>query len=399
MLALATFPASAVAPHDDAAFHRCIAGLQKSAAAKGVDGASFKRLTTNIEPGWDVLERLDYQPEFKTPIWDYLAALVDAERIEDGRAALAKWRSVLTRASERYGVDAETIVAVWGVESNFGQNFGQRPLLSSLGVLACSGRRQKYFRGEFIAALQIAASGDVAVEDLRGSWAGAFGHTQFMPSTFLSTAVDFDGDQRRDLVGSVPDALASTANFLRKAGWRSGQPWGFEVRLPAGWKKSDSGRRNKKSLAHWRALGVTKIDGAPLPAINSKAAVLLPAGSKGPAFIVLRNFDAIYRYNAAESYALAIALLSDQLRGKQGLQTPWPTDDIALSRAERRELQRALLKRGFDIGEVDGLLGSKSREAIRQIQPQAGLPATGQAGQKLLHWLRAQASGTSEAAP
>ena len=390
-VAIALFLASAAqaAPAPDPArFAPCLAELKPDAQGRGVSGAAFDRLTASLVPDMKVLELLDYQPEFRTAIWDYLSALVDDERVADGRAMQGQWSEVLAAVSARYRVDPATVVAVWGVESNFGRNFGARPLLTSLSTLSCYGRRQAYFRGEFYDALKIVDSGDVKAEQLVGSWAGAFGHTQFMPSTFLRLAVDFDGDGRRDLVSSIPDALASTANFLHKAGWREGETWGYEVQLPAGFDASLAGRRNKQAVASWSARGVKRIDGSPLPASEAPAGVLLPAGPRGPAFLVFRNFDAIYGYNAAESYALAIAHLSDRLKGGQPFATPWPTDDPGLSRVERRELQTLLIARGHAIGTVDGMLGDASRAAIRVEQQRLGHNVDGRAGQKLLTALR-----------
>lgn len=390
LLAAALLPIaadSAPPPADPARFAPCLAELKSDALARGVSGAAYERLTANLVPDMKVLELLDYQPEFRTAIWDYLSGLVDDERVADGRAMQAQWAGVLADVASRYRVDPATVVAVWGVESNFGRNFGQRPLLTSLSTLSCYGRRQAYFRGEFFDALKIVDSGDVGAEQLIGSWAGAFGHTQFMPSTFLRLAVDFDGDGRRDLVGSVPDALASTANFLKKAGWREGETWGYEVSLPAGFDTSGAGRRNKQPLASWSARGVTRIDGRPLTG-EGGAGLMLPAGPKGPAFLVFRNFDAIYGYNAAESYALAIAHLSDRLKGGAPFATPWPTDDPGLSRVERRELQSLLIARGHAIGNVDGMLGDASRAAIRIEQQRLGHTVDGRAGQKLLKALQ-----------
>ncbi|TYC55260.1 lytic murein transglycosylase [Zoogloea oleivorans] len=390
VLAATLFAATthAAEPADPARFASCLSELKGGAAGRGVSGPSYERLTASLAPDLKVLDFLDYQPEFRTPIWDYLSGLVDEERVADGKALHKQWAEVLAAASARYKVDPATVVAVWGVESNFGRNFGQRPLLTSLSTLSCYGRRQAYFRGEFYDALKIVDSGDVKAEQLVGSWAGAFGHTQFMPSTFLRLAVDFDGDGRRDLVGSIPDALASTANFLHKAGWREGETWGYEVQLPAGFDASLAGRRNKQAVASWSARGVKRIDGSPLPASEAPAGVLLPAGPRGPAFLVFRNFDAIYGYNAAESYALAIAHLSDRLKGGQPFVTPWPTDDLGLSRAERRELQTLLIARGHAIGTVDGMLGDASRAAIRVEQQRLGHTVDGRAGQKLLTALR-----------
>ena len=377
-------PAFAAEP----AFVACLAQLRGEAVARGVPAADAERHLTGLEPDPSVLESLDFQPEFKIPIWDYLAGLVDGERVDDGRGKLAQWRAALDAVQSRHGVDPETVVAVWGVESDFGRSTGRKQVIRSLATLSCEGRRQAFFRGQLLAALRILADGHVAPERFNGSWAGAFGQTQFMPSTFLESAVDFDGDGRRDIVDTVPDALASTANYLRRAGWRAGQPWGWEVRLPPGFDASLAGRTKRRPLSDWVARGVRRADGEPIPSSAAAAAVLMPAGAAGPAFVVLRNFDALYAYNAAESYALAIAHLSDRLRGGGPFVVPWPTDDPGLSRIERRELQTLLLARGHAIGEVDGLIGANTRRAIRDEQARLGRPQDGRAGMKLLETLR-----------
>ncbi|MGO1540118.1 MAG: lytic murein transglycosylase [Luteimonas sp.] len=382
--------APAFAVQADPAFERCLANLKSTAAQQGVSAATFDRHTAGLEPDRSVLELLDFQPEFSTDIWDYLAGLVDEQRVEDGKAMLEKHRDLLARVSAEYGVDAETVVAIWGVESDYGRIFGKRPILTSLSTLSCEGRRQSFFRGEFIATLKLLQAGDIKAEGLTGSWAGAFGHTQFIPSTYARIAVDFDGDGRRDLVGSIPDALASTANYMKRSNWRTGQPWGYEVKLPSGFNASLAGRTSRRPLSDWLGRGVERIDGGDidLPG-DTRSAVLLPAGREGPAFLVFRNFDAIYSYNAAESYALAIALLSDRLRGGEGLVASWPTDDPGLSRVQRRELQTLLLERGHDIGEVDGLIGTNTRRAIRAEQQRLGIsPANGRAGQVILRALK-----------
>lgn len=388
LLAAALALSPAFAQHDPA-FASCIAELRGQTASRGVSTTTFDRHTTALAPDMDVIALLDRQPEFHTPIWDYMAGLVDEERVDDGKAMLAEWRDVLRRIDAEYGVDAETVVAIWGVESNYGQAFGKRPVVTSLATLSCFGRRQDFFRGEFFTTLKILEQGHVDPDRLVGSWAGAFGHTQFMPSTFMRIAVDFDGDGRRDLLGSVPDALASTANYLKHSGWQTGQPWGYEVRLPAGFDASGAGRRNKQPMSAWAAQGLRLADGSPLPSSGGAAGLLLPAGIEGPAFLVLRNFDALFSYNAAESYALAIAHLSDRLRGKGPFATHWPTDDPGLSRAERREVQTLLLERGYAIGEPDGIIGTNTRRAIQQLQPELGLRDDGgRAGRRLLEALR-----------
>jgi lytic murein transglycosylase len=330
---------------------------------------------------------MDHQPEFTTPIWDYLAGLVDEQRIADGRAKLAEWASVLADVERKFGVDGAVTIAVWGVETDYGRRMGGRPVVRSLATTSCFGGRQRFFRGELIAALRILQSGDMQPDALAGSWAGAFGHTQFMPSTFHRLAVDLDGDGRRDLVGSVADALGSTANFLKHAGWTSGEPWGYEVRLPANYN-GPSGRRARQALPAWSRLGIRQVNGTAL-AGSGRAALLLPAGASGPAFIVFRNFDAIHSYNAAEAYALAIAHLADRLRGAGPFQAAWPTDDPGLSRAERREVQEQLIALGHDVGEADGIIGPRTRAAIMAFQASAGLPADGRAGAQVLSALRA----------
>jgi lytic murein transglycosylase len=369
-------------------FRDCLKQIRTEALGSGIFAQTFDTATAALEPDPSVLEAMRYQPEFVTPIWDYLAGLVDEQRVADGRARLEEWASVLSAVEAKFGVDRHTVVAVWGVESDFGLLMGKRPLLQSLATVACFGSRQRFFRGELIATLKIVQAGDFTPEALVGSWAGAFGQTQFMPSTFLRLAVDFDGDGRRDIVGSVADALGSTASYLKRAGWASGEPWGYEVRLPSGYS-GPSGRRQKQSLAQWAALGIKRINGERIDG-PGQAGLLLPAGTKGPAFLVFRNFDAIYSYNAAESYALAIAHLSDRLRGRSGFSAPWPTDDRGLSRAERRTVQEQLIERGYDIGEADGMIGAKTRAAIREFQRANGLSADGRAGGRLLDALRAK---------
>jgi lytic murein transglycosylase len=381
-VALAT-GAGSIAAARAGAFEDCLAGIRVSVLSSGVDAATFDKATQGLQPDNSIFALAEAQPEFKTPIWDYLAGLVDEERVADGRAMMQKWGQALASAQARFGVDAATITAIWGVESDFGRSFGTRPIIQSLATLSCGNYRAAYFRTEFLAALKILQHGDIAPEQFAGSWAGAFGHTQFMPSTFLRTAVDMEGNGRRDLINSVPDALGSTANYLRKAGWAPGVEWGFEVRLPAHYA-GPSGRTRKEPMAAWAGRGITRIDGAPLGG-GPAAGLLLPAGPAGPAFLVTHNFDAIYSYNAAESYALAIALLSDRLRGRHGLVTPWPTNDPGLSRADRRELQTLLMRRGYDLdGKADGVIGTKTKQAISDFQAKSGLTPDGRASVSVL---------------
>ena len=366
-------------------FQQCLDGLKNSSKFRGVDSFTFNNYRPS-QPDPSVIQSLNYQPEFQKDVWDYLSSLVDTERVEDGIRAKRQWADTLRKIESRYGVKAEHVLGVWGVESNFGQTLGKKPLFESLATLSCFDRRQSYFQGEYANALKIVQNGDIAPSDMTGSWAGAFGQTQFMPSTFLELAVDFDGDGRRDLVNSVPDALASTANFLDKRGYRSGEPWGYEVKLPSGYWGA-SNRKDKKSISHWRNQGLTLANGSPLPSDLDSAGLLLPAGPDGPAFLVGKNFDTFYSYNASESYALAIAHLSDLITredsSKTDFITAWPTDDPGIGRQESRAIQQALLNAGYDIGEVDGIIGDNTRTAIQQYQSSRGIsPADGRAGQK-----------------
>ncbi len=366
-------------------FQQCLDRLQNSSKFSGVNSSTFNTYRPS-QPDPSVIQSLNYQPEFQKDVWDYLSVLVDKERVEDGIQAKRQWRDTLRQIESRYGVKAEHVLGVWGVESNFGQTLGKKPLFESLATLSCFDRRQSYFQGEYANALKIVQNGDIAPNDMTGSWAGAFGQTQFMPSTFLELAVDFDGDGRRDLVNNVPDALASTANFLDKRGYRTGEPWGYEVKLPNGfWAASN--RKDKKSISHWRNQGLTLANGSTLPSDLSSAGLLLPAGMEGPAFLVGKNFDTFYSYNASENYALAIAHLSDLITredsSKTDFVTAWPTDDPGISRQQAKDIQQALLNAGYDIGGVDGIIGDNTRTAIQQYQSSRGIfPADGRAGQK-----------------
>lgn len=384
-IALALLASGAGAARAD--FDSCLAGIRAQAAGQGVPGQVFDRMMAGVTPDPKIIELMNNQPEFRTPIWDYLAVLVDDEKVAEGRAMMSRHASALASAEQRFGVDRHAIAAVWGVESDFGKIAGKWSLPQALSTLACTApRRRDYFRGELLATLKIVARGDLAPEKLRGSWAGAFGQTQFMPSTYLRLAVDGDGDGRRDLVDSVADAVHSTANFLARAGWVSGASWGYEVNVPDGYS-GPSGRAGKQPVSAWAARGITKVDGSPLTGSGS-AGLLLPAGRGGPGFLVFKNYDAAYSYNGADSYALAISLLSDRLRGRPGVRGQWPTDDPGISRAERKELQRLLIAKGYDVGEPDGAIGAKTRAAISDVQAKLGLKQDGRPGRKVLNALK-----------
>ncbi|MBZ8132822.1 lytic murein transglycosylase [Afifella sp. IM 167] len=369
------------APALAASFSACVDTLTRQVVAEGVSRRVAERALGAARYDEEVMRKARAQPEFKTPIWDYMGFLVDEQRIADGQTMMRRYDRVLREAERRFGVNRYVIAAIWGVESNYGQDAGDDFLPHALANLVCGGVRAKFFRGELVAALELVDRGDLELEELYGSWAGAFGQTQFIPSTYRRLAVDGDGDGKRDLVKSAADALASTANYLDKAGWRKGESWLIEVKAPDSYK-GPTGRGRKASLSTWAKRGIVRADGAHL-AGGAQAGLLLPSGPKGPGFLVFRNFDAIYSYNQAESYALAISHLADRLAGYPGLRTAWPTDDPPLSRAQRFQLQRLLLAKGYDVGEADGKIGPQSRAAIEAAEKRFGMPPTGRPGGKI----------------
>ncbi len=328
------------------------------------------------------------QPEFTRTVWDYLDSAVSPQRVAKGQARLLQVRSEADAASARYGVPPEIVVAIWGIESNYGSNYGDIPTIDALATLGFEGRRERWARGQLLAALQILQNGDIARADMIGSWAGAMGQTQFLPSVFQAYAVDADGDGRRDIWGSMADVMASTANFLAHSGWQAGQPWGVEVRLPAGFDLGRADTDVRQPTTQWAAEGVQTVDGTPLPEFTD-GTILLPAGARGPAFLVGPNFRAILRYNNSTSYALAVGLLAQRIAGGPGVQAPWPRDLAALSRSQLLALQTALNQRGFASGTPDGLMGPATRDALRRYQRQVGLPADGYPTLGLLQRLQA----------
>lgn len=371
-------------------FRNCLERLWPEAARRGVSRESFLNHTVWLTPDLRIMDLLDAQPEFVRPIWDYLDTLTAEERVRMGQELLAKHRAVFDQVEQAYGVDRHILAAIWGVESRYGTMIGDRHVLRSTATLACIGRRQPFFREEFLAALEILHRGDVRPDHLKGSWAGAFGPTQFMPTSFKRYAVDFDGDGRRDVVESMPDVFASTANNLKQDGWITGQPWGYEVVLPAGFDYLLADRSRQFTVREWEQMGLRRADGRPFARLDDRAFVLLPAGAQGPAFLLLPNFLVIMKYNPAEAYALAIGHLADRLRGEGPIVRPWPRHEPTLTREARRELQERLLRRGFDVGEVDGRIGPRSRAAIRQFQASLGLIPDGFASVSILQRLRDQ---------
>ncbi len=371
-------------------FPNCIAGMWPLAQSKGVSRRTFDHYTRGLQPDMKIMTYLDSQPEFSKPTGDYVNMLVSDWRVKKGREILEKYKSIFDHVEKVYGVDRYPVAAIWGIESSYGDKdgIGSRSVLKSTATLACIGRRQDYFRDEFIATLQILDRGDVRPDHLVGSWAGAFGPTQFMPTSFQRFAVDFDGDGRRDVVDSIPDIIASTANNLKLDGWEFGKTWGYEVDLPKGFDYRRADRRNKLSLGQWATLGVKRTGGRDFPRPSDQAYLLLPAGAGGPVFLMLNNFDVIRKYNPADAYALAIGHLADRLHGYGPFVQSWPKEPRGLSRSERMEIQQRLNQKGFDVGTVDGVLGQQSRFAIQAYQARAGLLPDGYPNVQLLDSLR-----------
>src|SRR5438270_3267034 len=380
---------SAMAIREAAAnFNNCVASMWPDAARRNISQASFQRFTAGLTPDLRIMDLMDSQPEFTKSIWDYLDILVNDNRLARGREILVQYRPQFDATERAFGVDRYVIAAIWGIESNYSTQIGDRSVLQSTATLACIGRRQNYFKDEFLSALEILHNGDLRPEQMRGSWAGAFGPTQFMPTAFKRYAVDADGDGRRDVVDNAADLIASTANNLKKDGWQTGQSWGYEVVLPAGFNFMLADRAKAMTLTQWEQLGIKRAGNQPFPHPADKAYLLAPAGAQGPGFLMLQNFRVIMKYNPAEAYAMAIGHFADRLRGGALFIQPWPRPERVLSRAERLELQQLLAQRGFYRGTPDGQLGGQTREALRGFQASIGAPADGFASSDALERLR-----------
>ena len=371
-------------------FPACLERIWPMAAKRAITRDFYQSATAQLTPDLRIMDLMDNQPEFTKSFWDYLDILVNEPRIARGRELLEKYRNVFDAVEHAYGVDRYIITAIWGVESNYGTLGGDRPVLRSTATLACIGRRQNYFREEFLSTLEILQHGDVRPDRLVGSWAGAFGPTQFMPTAFKRFAVDFDHDGRRDVVDSIPDLIASTANNLRKDGWVNGQSWGYEVVIPATFNFLLADRRRPMPLREWERQGLTRPGGKPFPHPDAQAYLLVPAGIQGPGFLMMANFNAIMKYNPAEAYALAIGHLADRLRGGERFAQEWPRYERVLTRDERLELQQLLARHGYDVGDPDGHLGARTRSAIRDFQAKAGQIPDGFASAVVLEQLRAR---------
>jgi len=371
-------------------FAEWLAAFRKDALAAGINPDLFDRTFAGITPDMSVIRADRSQPEFARPVWEYLDGALSASRVRKGQALLNQYAGILQSIEQRYGVDRQALVAVWGMESNFGSFQGDKSVIRSLATLAYEGRRPEFAHSQLLAALQILQQGDIEPEKMLGSWAGAMGQTQFMPTTYNTHAVDFDGDGRRDIWGSPTDALASTAHYLQSSGWQKGQPWGFEVQMATGFDYALADGSIRKTVAEWLQLGLKLPSGVKLPLGSEQlsAALLLPAGYRGPAFLILDNFRAVLKYNNSSSYALAVSLLSERFNGAGLISGEWPKDDLPLSRSERIELQNLLSANNYDAGNADGIIGANTRKAIRTAQQSFGLPADGYPTHKLLESLR-----------
>lgn len=372
----------------DPGFQRWVRGFRHIAISAGVSAATFDRAFRGVHYNGDVVIRDRKQTEFTKTIGQYLGIAASDKRIREGREALAKHHSTLERIEAHYGVDKEVVVAVWGLESSYGTRRGDIPVIEALATLAYDGRRGRFFSKQLIAALKILQRGDTTPTRMTGSWAGAMGHTQFIPTSYQAYAVDFTGDGRRDIWSEDPtDALASTAAYLKRFGWRNGMPWGVEVTLPRGFDYSIATRTNKKMPSQWARLGVVGTNGRPVPDHGS-ASIFLPAGARGAAFLIFKNFDVIKRYNAADAYATGVGHLSDRIAGRGPLKASWPKDERALTFAERKELQRRLTRRGFNTGGVDGRVGPATARALRSFQRSIGEIPDGTPSLHILRRLR-----------
>jgi lytic murein transglycosylase len=369
-------------------FNAWISGFRNRATRQGISTATFDAAFDGIIYNTTVIERDRNQSEFTKSLWDYLDTAVSDARVRNGRRALDNNRQLLNRIEDTFGVDKDVVVAIWGLESAYGAVRGSTNVIEAMATLAYDGRRGEFFEQQLIAALQILQEGDTAPRNMTGSWAGAMGHTQFIPTSFLDYAVDGNGDGRRDIWADDPtDALASTANYLRSFGWVQGQPWGVEVQIPQGFDYATARRENQKLPSDWAAIGVVDMAGRAVPDHGS-ASILLPAGALGAAFMIFPNFAVIERYNTADAYVIGVGLLSDRISGGDPVQAAWPRDDRALNGVERIELQERLTSAGFDTTVIDGRIGPLTINAIRNYQLANNITPDGYASLRLLNRLR-----------
>lgn len=370
---VAAWPVGSYAQID---FSQCLARLEGAARDGGIQTSTIDTVFATVEPRAEVVTADRNQAEFIETFADYLGRRVNEARVATGRALFQQHRGLLEQLTRKYGIPGQYIVAFWGLETNYGGFLGSVSVFDSLSTLACDARRGSYFTMEFINALRVVDRGDVAPGDMIGSWAGAMGQTQFMPTNYLRYAVDGDKDGRVDLWNSVDDALASAANYLSQLQWQWGERWGREVLLPDNFDFALSGRDQRSALANWNRLGITDVAGRPIPSLDMEASVIVPAGQQGPAFLVYDNFDVIMRWNRSEFFALTVGHLADRIAGGGPLARPPPADQ-RISRENVVRVQQYLVANGYDSGSADGILGPRSRAAIRELQKDRGLVADG----------------------
>ncbi|WP_245955262.1 lytic murein transglycosylase [Kushneria indalinina] len=374
-------------PAERESFDQWVSDFRQKARSEGISQTTLNEALANVRYQPRIIELDRSQPEFTRGIWEYLDSAVSSTRIDNGRQKLAEHRSAADQAQSRYGVPGSVITAIWGIESNYGSNFGSFSAIDAFATLGYEGRRHAFAQEQLLAALRIIQEGDIDREHMLGSWAGAMGHTQFIPTSFLAYAVDGDGDGRRDIWGSITDVMASTANYLAKNGWQRGQPWGVEVTLPEGFDYTRTELSTRQSTQAWQGQGVRAVEGQSLPNFD-QASVITPAGAQGPAFLVGPNFRVIMRYNNATSYALAVAYLSQRIDGGPGVQGDWPRDVKPLTRSQTREMQSLLNHKGFGTGTPDGIMGPNTREGLRTWQRSVGKTPDGFPSSSVLEALR-----------
>lgn len=375
VLAAPTFAADVPDPPP---FEEWLAELKADAQRRGISDETLSAAFDGVTPLPKVLEYDRSQPEFTRTFWQYLDSAVTETRIERGRELLQKHAGLLGEMERKYGVQPRFLVSFWGLETNFGDYTGGFPVIDAVTTLAHDRRRADFFRNELLHALSILEAGHISKPQMKGSWAGAMGQLQFMPSTFTAHAIDADGDGRKDIWGSLPDVFGSAANYLSDVGWRGDETWGREVRLPEGFDLELASSSIRKPLQEWQDLGVRRANGADLPIVaGMEASILLPAGVAGPAFLVYENYRNILVWNRSAYYAIAVGHLADRLIGLPPLAAKRPANDRAMSRSEVLEMQRRLNALGFDAGEPDGMVGPATRGAVKEYQKAAGLPPDG----------------------
>jgi peptidoglycan lytic transglycosylase B len=393
---LSVLLALAAASPAHADFQSCVKSFWPAAKRAGVSWETFEKATAGITLDKEVIESANYQPEYKKPVGEYVDRAISPKRLATGKERLVEYGPLLDQIQVKYGVDKHIVLAIWGVESNYGDNKGDKGVIQSLMTLACSGTKASFARGQIVSALKILQRGDTSHDRMNGSWAGAMGHTQFIPTTYTAYAVDYDGDGRRDIWDTIPDALGSTAAYLKVSKWVPGQTWGYEVKAPKGFRVSES---TYKTLGQWEKLGVKRVNGQPFPRPNDKAQFWAPEGATGPAFLTLNNFRSLLRYNNAKSYALAVGHLADRLAGYGPFVQPWPTGEKRLSMEQRMELQTLLIQQGHLEGDVDGIIGSGTLEGVRSYQRAKGLAVDGYPTLTILTMLRAETPPPPPAPP